>query len=667
MRTSGVVREAIPLTAATARMLELTARTSGEGFFRALALGLAEVLGVRVGMVARLSTSRTELTTLAICQGGEFRGNLSYAVAGTPCADALAQGLCIFPAQVWQQFPDDRLGLEMRSESYVGIPVRDRTGDAIGVVVALHDAPTPWLADLVRDGGEVILGLFADRAALELERLEAEEQLRRSEARYRTIVSSCLEGVWTIDLEGQTTFANPQMARLLGCEVADMLGRSFFEFMDDADRELATANLRRREQGIAEHHPFRFRRRDGRELWANVSTAPLTDGHGRPVGALALVTDASEQRARAARAQQVQKLESLGVLAGGIAHDFNNLLVGILGNLEFVAEALPAGSEAHETLGSIDAAARRAAELTHQMLAYSGRGHFVTRPTNLNQVVASQRERFAAAEGGPAFHLTLDPALPEIDADPVQLGQLVMNLVTNASEAIGGVPGAITIATSVRDCDEAYLRASYVDDGLAPGRYVCLEVVDTGGGIAEAIRAKIFDPFFSTKFTGRGLGLAAVLGILRGHRGAIRVDSGPGRGARFVILLPARVGAPSAAALILVVDDDPMVRKVARRALEQAGYQVVDAVDGRTAVAALAARPDAIAAVLLDLTMPGMAGDEAFRRLRAIRPSLPVVLSSGYDEADVVARVGSGHAGFLAKPWAASELVEVIRATVAAT
>jgi len=365
------------------------------------------------------------------------------------------------------------------------------------------------------------------------------------------------------------------------------------------------------------------------------------------------------------------------VLAGGIAHDFNNLLVGVLGNAGILLDALPPESPILPIVEDIETAAKRAAELTKQMLAYSGKGRFIIERLNVNRIVDEMSHLLKSVISSTAtLKINYCDDLPEVEGDATQLRQVVMNLITNASDAMQGECGVIAVSTGVIDADGAYLASTYLDDDLPSGRYVYIEVSDTGRGMDATTRERIFDPFFTTKFTGRGLGLAAVLGILRGHKGAIKVYSEPTRGSTFKILLPQTVRAgPSLprvqrsqvdfrqlSGTILVADDEPSVRAVARRILERSGLRVIDCADGQEALEAFATHHATIDAVLLDLTMPRLSGDQAFREMRLIDPNVRVVLSSGYNSEDAnTGFSGKGLAGFLQKPYSPSQLLAVIR------
>ena len=375
-----------------------------------------------------------------------------------------------------------------------------------------------------------------------------------------------------------------------------------------------------------------------------------------------------------ARLQHAQKLESLGVLAGGIAHDFNNLLVGILGNASLALEDTPKGHRVRPALDQIELTARRAAELTRQMLAYSGKGRFVVEPLDLSAIVREMRDLLEVSISKKAgLRCELDPNLPSIEADAAQLRQVVMNLITNASDALETEDGTITLRTGVSEVDASYLDDTEVGDDLSPGHYVWVEVSDTGCGMSEETRVRMFDPFFTTKTTGRGLGLAATLGIVRGHSGAVRVYSEEGSGTAIKMLFPAGdaeavvsapAGTPVARELkgcVLVVDDHEIVRDLTRRVLERAGLEVLEAADGLECLERYRERGDSIDLVLLDLTMPRLGGEETFTELRRIDPSVRVVLMSGYNAQDMTSHfVGRGLATFIQKPFTVNQLLDVI-------
>ena len=372
--------------------------------------------------------------------------------------------------------------------------------------------------------------------------------------------------------------------------------------------------------------------------------------------------------------QHTQKLESLGVLAGGIAHDFNNILTAIIGNADIALMRINKESAAIENLHRIEQAAARASDLTRQMLAYSGKGRFVIESIDLNILLEEMLHMLEVSISKKAvLRLNLAKQLPPVEADATQLRQIIMNLVINASEAIGDMSGVISVNSGSMECDRAYLRSIWLDENIDAGLYVFLEIADTGCGMTKETMAKLFDPFFTTKFTGRGLGMAAVLGIVRGHKGTINVYSEEGIGTTFKILLPASdrpVEAVTAESpggnwkgkgKVLLVDDEETVRSIAGEMLNELGFTTILATDGREAVELFKATPD-VAFVILDLTMPHMDGEQCFRELRQLNPGIKIIISSGYNQQEVTQKfVGKGLAGFIQKPYRMFALVESIR------
>ncbi|MEM7202180.1 MAG: ATP-binding protein [Planctomycetota bacterium] len=386
-----------------------------------------------------------------------------------------------------------------------------------------------------------------------------------------------------------------------------------------------------------------------------------------------------ERRALETKVLEAQKLESLGVLAGGIAHDFNNLLVGILGNAALALEEIPTESPVHEWIGDIKLAADRAAGLCRHLLAYSGQGRLDTAPLDLNQVVREMGPLLGVSHSKQAsFELQLEEHVPLVEADAVQIQQIVMNLLTNASEALGDTSGSVTLRTGTVRCGVDDVGTPQVGELRDGTEYVFFEVSDTGVGMDTATRQRIFDPFYTTKFTGRGLGLAAVQGIVRGHRGAVQIESAPGAGTTIRVLLPSVAGQPvdpaaspaakpwQGSGTVLIVDDDRVVRDLGTRVLQRAGFLVQEAVDGQSAVDAMRELGDQVVCVVLDLTMPRMGGERAFAELRRIRP-VPVVLSSGYHEQAVVRDLlDQGATRFLKKPYEPAALLDCVRVVLAA-
>jgi PAS domain S-box-containing protein len=416
----------------------------------------------------------------------------------------------------------------------------------------------------------------------------------------------------------------------------------------------------------------RMRHADGSYRLVRAQGMPLRDANGDVVRLLGFSRDVTAEAAEEEARLKAQKLETVGLLAGGVAHDFNNLLAVISANLS-VVQNRARGDDA-QAIGAALAATDRAAMLTRQLLAYGGKARLAKEPVDLSALVRDIAGLFATAVSRKVRTVQeLHPALPKVCGDPAQLQQVVMNLVTNAAEAIGDAPGTITILTGERSIDASLARELDPRGGLQPGRCVVLTVSDTGCGMSAETRMRIFDPFFSTKSAGRGLGLSAMAGILRAHGGAVRIESQPGRGSRFEIFLPASAEAARAApaaplasagalhGTILLVEDEPLVRRSSVRLLTVLGLRAVEAQNGAEAVKLVASDANAFDAVLMDLMMPEMNGIEALAAIRRIREDLPVILTSGFTESPIEAVPGTS---FLAKPYDLAQVERALRSAL---
>jgi PAS domain S-box-containing protein len=501
--------------------------------------------------------------------------------------------------------------------------------------------------------------------------------LRESEERLRTVIANAPVVLFTLDRAGIITLSEGKGLARLGLSSGDLVGRHVSEVV---------SGLWRSEQRDAE---LLARAQAGEAVtWVGsiggavfeCRMSPLEDGSGGVAGVIGLAIDVTERKhaedARLTlerRLLEAEKLESLGVLTGGIAHDFNNLLVSVLGNVSLALQDTPAGSRVRATLERIETAARRGSDLTRQMLAYAGAGSVNLEWVDVNTIVEETQDLLRGSLAGRTpVRYQLAGRLPAIKADPTQLRQVVMNLVINAWEAAGDGDGEITVRTSRVHLTDAELNETRHGPDAGPGPHVCLEVADTGCGMDAATMGRVFDPFFSTKFAGRGLGLATVLGAVRSHRGALQVSSEPGRGTTFRIFLPsgaspAADGQPAATGAslreepegrtVLLIDDEEDVRSVTADMLERLGCSVLLAGDGLEGVEVFRAHAKAIDAVILDLTLPRMSGERAFQEIRSIRPDACVILMSGYDDEKATRRLKKvGLAGFLRKPFSVADL-----------
>ena len=517
------------------------------------------------------------------------------------------------------------------------------------------------------------------------ERKRTEEALRESEDRFKKLFMEAPLGIALIDsLSGQIYEVNPMFARIAGRTMEEMVQTDWLKIThpDDVQKDLDHMALMNSGKTRGFQMEKRYLLPGGDPVWINMTIAPVDVKDKSSPRHLCMIEDITARKQAEKQKQefdlqllQTQKLESLGVLAGGIAHDFNNILMAIIGNADLALMKLPPGSPVTENLRAIDTASARAADLAKQMLAYSGKGRFLVESIDLNRLLDEMLHMLKVSISKKAvLCLNTSVEVPTVEADATQMRQVIMNLVINASEAIGDRGGLIAINVGCMECDRDYLKNSWLDEGIAEGTYVCLEISDTGCGMDQETATKIFDPFFTTKFTGRGLGMAAVLGIIRGHKGAIRVFSEPGKGSTFKLLIPASKNSSrqqkreaeseawSSSGKVLLVDDEESVQAAGSMMLRALGFTPIVAGDGGEAIEICKSTSD-IAFVILDLTMPRMDGEQCFRELRKLNPDLKVIMSSGYHEQEVTQRfLGQGLTSFIQKPYKLSKLSEVIKA-----
>jgi PAS domain S-box-containing protein len=526
----------------------------------------------------------------------------------------------------------------------------------------------------IRDKNGRIVG--ASHVARDItERKRLDQRLQHLAA----VIESSEDAIISKTLDGTIRTWNPGAERVYGYPAAEVIGRHMTLLLPDDRGDEEAEILQRIGRGEpVEHFETVRKTRSGDLIDVSLTISPIRDKNGLIVGASHVARNITERKRFEQQLRHAQKLESLGVLAGGVAHDFNNLLTGILGNTSLALEMLSDDHPARRTLAEVLNASERAADLTRQLLAYAGKGRFVIEPVNLSVLVREISSLIQSSiPKNVQLRLELRNDTPMTLADSSQLQQIVMNLVINGAEAIGADQGTVLVTTGVQNVDETYRQNTFGEGSdLATGTYVTLEVHDNGCGMDEATLSRIFDPFFTTKFTGRGLGLAAVQGIVRGHKGAMKVYSRPGAGTTFKVLFPATeqtVEVPPAPVpqlsasdqLILVIDDEEIIRRTARAMLERYGYKVIVAENGKEGVALFQVLGDKVSAILLDMTMPVMNGEEALRLLKEIRPDVHVVLSSGYNEVEAIRRfAGKGIAAFIQKPYSTATLVDKIRSVI---
>jgi two-component system, cell cycle sensor histidine kinase and response regulator CckA len=543
------------------------------------------------------------------------------------------------------------------------IPLRDSRGEIVGVMGTYEDI-TEWK--------------------------KVETFLRENEEQLARIVEICPVGIMILDKMGRLTLVNSATEKILGMTRENLIGRTYASLQRAitgingqpfSNEDLPSALVMRNKKPVFGIEVALINAKS-QQVFLSVNASPLHDKEGNIQGIVLALSDITERmkaeedrRYLERQMLHAQKLESLGILAGGIAHDFNNFLMAILGNAELASAGLDPESPAYSGLQEIEKTSRRAAELCRHMLAYSGKGHFVIEPLHLSRLIQDMVQMFKVSISKKVvlkYDLATD--LPAIEADASQMRQVIMNLLVNASEAIGDRNGTITITTGNMQCNAAYLANGSLEESPAEGLYVYLDIEDSGCGMDAATLSKIFDPFFTTKFLGRGLGLAAVMGIVRGHKGIIKVHSEPDHGTTFRVLLPAsdKMAAEEetettiqlfrGSGVILLVDDEESLRVLGKNMLEYLGFTTLVAENGTEALNIFRKRNSEISAVLMDLTMPQMDGEETFQEMKRLQPDVRVLLASGYGESEIVKRfAGKGLAGFIQKPYQITVLSEKLQ------
>lgn len=513
--------------------------------------------------------------------------------------------------------------------------------------------------------------------------VQAQQQIAERELELRTIIETEPECVKQLAEDGTLLHMNQAgLAMIEADSLEKVLGQNICQFILPEYRDDFMALTRKVFAGESGILLFEVQGAKGGRRWLETHAVPLRNSQNQIITLLGITRDVTEHKKaeenRLRMEKQLlhaQKMESLGVLAGGIAHDFNNILTSVLGNTELALMRIDSNSPVADHLRRIEQSSLRAADLAKQMLAYSGKGRFVLDSLDINHLVEETVNSLEASLSGSTIRLNLTRPLKPVLADANQIRQVIVNLAINAAEAIGDSRGVITITTAQAMYDSGSLQDLWINTGLPANTYVSIEVSDTGCGMDTETVARIFDPFFTTKFTGRGLGMAAVLGIVRGHKGTINVKSEVGKGTTFTVLLPAStetatvveyVETPVASThdtrTVLLVDDEESVRDLGSQMLKMLGYDAITASNGLEAVELYKRHSNTISFVILDLTMPIMDGEQVYSQLRAVNPSVKVIISSGYSEHDVANLfTGKGIAGVLQKPFTSSNLSNAIK------
>jgi PAS domain S-box-containing protein len=645
------------------------------------AAGLAELLKEIHGVVAELMPARNFYVALVDAELGRLTFPYYVDEKVAPTAERpMRRGLTEYVLRTGRsQLVTPEVHRQLREArevepigppaiDWIGVPLRPRD-EVIGVLVAQSYAEGVRYGEAEKE----ILEFVSTQVAMAIERRHAEERLRQSETKYRLLFEDNPEPIWVFDSETLRFLAvNDAAIHRYGWTREEFLAMSILDIRPPADQEEIRKRTRHPLAGPELRTGHRHCRKDGTIFDVEVMV-DSTEFEGRPAR-LAMVRDISERKRLEGQLQQAQRLEAVGRLAGGVAHDFNNLLTAMMGYSDLLMETLAPTDERRDDLEEIRKATRRAAALTHQLLAYSRQQVLQPRIIDLNTVVHNTLRLLHRLIGE---NIILEPRLESklgsVLADPAQLEQVIVNLAVNARDAMPG-GGRLVIATRNLTLSAADLADRPL---VAPGRYVQLTVEDSGTGMNEETAARLFEPFFTTKGPGKGtgLGLATVYGIVQQSGGIIEVKSTPGQGSTFTTLLPyvdappeashatvPPISPPTGSETILLVEDEPALRAIARRALERRGYRVLEASDGEMALALATAHPERIDLLLTDVVMPRLSGREIADALTVSRKDLKVLYMSGYtDDAIVQHGVLDPTLAFLQKPFTPDLLTQKVR------
>ena len=648
-------------------------------FFTKLSQQISELFQTRYALVAELMPGNHEqVRSLGVWAGGRPADNFRKSIAGTPCAMVLSEGMQVLPSRVQQLFPGDRLLAQLNVESYAGIAILDGHRNPIGLLAVLHDKP--WNPPSEFDP---ILRLFAESAGVEIERSRSLAALHAAETRFRMAIENSFDCLTLTNADGICTYISPAVTRLLGYSPDEITGRPASTFVLPQDLSAYQAHRQHLLANPDLHAELEIRvcHKNGTTRWIqSADTNRLHDPNLQAV--VSNFRDITErkhaetiQASLEVQLRQSQKMEAIGTLAGGVAHDFNNILGAIIGCAELTQLECPDNPAALANLNDLLKASHRAKDLVRQILTFSRRDEFQRRVISLEPIFSeSIRLLRAALPANIDLQTSLLEPLPVVFADATLVQQVIMNLATNGSQAIGNRPGQVQIMVrqhTVADSPDG----SHPD--LKPGTYVMIQVRDNGCGMEPAVVERIFEPFFTTKGPGQGtgLGLSVVHGIVTAHEGVIRVESKPGVGSTFSILLPSAEGRKPAQATpppplppsrgterILLVDDEQALLAVGEKLLRRCGYQVTACHNPEEAFEIFRKAPSDFDLIITDYSMPALSGADLARKILEIRPTTPIVVCTGYTtRLNREQALQMGFCDLLSKPINLEELHQAVR------
>jgi PAS domain S-box-containing protein len=653
----------------------------GEKFFKSLMNYLADALEADHAFIARFSGNRTEtMSIISAFSRGKFLDGFDCEIKGSPFEKIVSDGLAIISTDLTQDFSGSRFMRDWKIHSLAGTILHDSKSSPIGLL-AVMDGKTLKNEKLTRN----ILRLFAFRAAAELEREQSDHALRQSEQLFRMLAENAQDMIFRASLpDGKYEYASPASTAITGYTPEEISGvQTFVEFVKNIIHPAFQPEFKKiwgkfNTSKIRSNYEYKIIHKNGDEKWIHQRSVLVYGKDGQPAAIEGIVTDITERKNLENKIIEMQKMQAIGTLAGGIAHDFNNILGVIIGNAEMMEMFdLPAKSPVQSRLIKIVDAAHRAKELIGQILTFASMGEHTKRSFPLKPILKDTMKFLRSSlPASIDIHLNIEDPDISIAGDPIQIQRVLINLGTNAGQAMDDMKGKITVTlTKIKHTDIMEVAGPDVK----PGSYALLMVEDTGRGMEQAVMKRIFEPYFTTKQYGEGvgLGLAVVHGIVKNHEGFISVASAVGRGSVFKIYLPlsmekktdldaVKVKKPlKGKERILFVDDEIFIVDVYREILEKYGYRVTGESSPHEALNFFRSHPDDFDLIITDMTMPHMTGDELIKEIHQIRPGMPVIICTGYNDwldKHVINELGVRDA--IKKPVGAKQLAETVRSVL---
>ncbi len=649
----------------------------GQKFFNSVVTKLCRILEADYTFIGELTQDKNSVRTISLCIDGVIADNFEYELLHSPCENVVGESICSYQKDVAALFPKDILLEDMGVQGYVGVPLFDKTNKPTGIMVALYRNPVKNI-----QFAESFLQLVASRTAAEMERTHTEKSLEESENRFRDISLSMADWIWEVDNEGHFVYISDNVEESFGYPAEHLIGKTIFEFRDkkEANRiKEVFFDILSKKDSFKNLENWVINKQ-GDMVCVLTSGIPVFDTNNNLIGYRGVNKDVTSQKKleqekekAESELRQALKMEAVGTISGGIAHDFNNILGIIIGNTELAIDDIPEWNRARNNLEEIKTASLRARDVVSQLLTFSRKTEKEKKVIEIRPIIEESIKLLRSSiPTSIDIQVELLVNAKKIKADPTQIHQVLINLCTNAAHAMDKEGGILSIKISHIEIDE--ISVDQYND-LRPGPYVQLAISDTGHGINEAIKTKIFDPYFTTKEVGKGtgMGLSVVHGIIKSHNGSISVYSEPNKGSTFKVLFPLVdekiepennkiMEIPGGNESILFIDDEKSLTRMGAQILTRLGYQVHEETDPRLALELFKSNPLKFDLIITDMTMPHLTGDLLAKEVLKLKPNIPIILCTGFSsKIDENKAKEIGIFSYVEKPLNKIELAKTIR------